>query len=243
MVLFGCQNAPGTSDESAASNTDGIVLEDNAGAAYDPTINPENFTSTVDNPYFALIPSTVWVYEGENAAGETERIEVEVTQDTKTVIGVTTTVVRDRVWKEGELIEDTFDWYAQDQEGNVWYFGEDTKEFENGVVISTAGSWEAGVDGAEPGIIMEANPQVGDAYRQEFFKGEAEDMGEILSVDESVTIDLGRYENCIQVKDWTPLDPDIVEHKFYCQEAGNVVFENKVAGDSGQLALVEVKTG
>lgn len=245
LAAVGCQGQPEGINKENVSDNDvegNIVLDDNEGVAYNPNIDPANFVQTIDHPYFTLTPGTIWVYEGENDEGLAERIEVEVTQDTKTIMGVTTTVVRDRVWLEGELIEDTFDWYAQDSEGNVWYFGEDTKEFEDGEVVSTAGSWEAGVDGAEPGIIMEADPQVGDAYRQEFFKGEAEDMGEVLSVDESVTIDMGRFENCIQVKDWTPLEPDIVEHKFYCREAGNMVFENKVAGDSGKLALVEVKS-
>jgi hypothetical protein len=156
-------------------------------------------------------------------------------------LGVTTTVVRDRVWEDGELIEDTFDWYAQDNDGNVWYFGEDSKEIEDGKVVSTEGSWEAGVNGAKPGIVMKANPQVGDAYRQEFLKGEAEDMGQVLSIDESVSIGSGSYEKCLQTKDWTPLEPEVVEHKFYCKEVGNVVLEKKVAGESGQIELIEVK--
>jgi hypothetical protein len=158
------------------------------------------------------------------------------------VLGVTTIVVREREWKNCELAEDTFDWYAQDKDGNVWYFGEDSKEIKQGEVVSTAGSWEAGVNGAKPGIIMKANPQVGDAYRQEFLKGEAEDMGEVLGLNEPVSIGSEDYQSCLKIKDWTPLEPDVVEHKFYSKEVGNLILEKKVAGESGQLELIEIKS-
>ncbi len=236
LVIAGCGN-----DDDDDDSENAIIINDNNGADYNPIIDPANFVATIDNPYLTLTPGKVWVYEGTNEDGETERVEVEVTQDTKTVMGVATTVVRDRVWEDGELVEDTLDWYVQDREGNVWYFGEDSKDIEDGTVVSTAGSWEAGVDGAKPGIVMKANAQVGDAYRQEFLKGEAEDMGEILSITESVSIGLGNYDSCLKTKDWTPLEPDVVENKFYCKELGNVVLEKKVAGESGQIELIEVR--
>ena len=149
-----------------------------ADSDYAPAIDPANFanSTTIDNRYFPLTPGTTFIYEGQTEDG-LERIESFVTHDTKEILGVTCVVVRVRATIAGELVEDTFDWYAQDNDGNVWYFGEDTKSFEDGMLESTAGSWEAGVGGAFPGIIILGDPLVGLSYRQEFFKGEAEDMG------------------------------------------------------------------
>jgi hypothetical protein len=217
------------------------MLNDDNGGAYNPPIDSTNFVSTIDHPYFTLTPGRIWVYQGADTDGDTERVEVEVTNEIKRILGVAATVVRAREWVNGELVEDTFDWYAQDKAGNVWYFGEESKEIENGEVASTAGSWEAGVNGAKPGMIMKANPQVGDAYRQEFLKSEAEDMGQVISVDDSVSIGLGSYKNCLKIKDWSPLEPSVVEHKYYSKEAGNVILEKKVAGEAGQLELIEMK--
>jgi hypothetical protein len=254
LAIAGCQkdkgneeNNPGensaaTSDATnIGENTNVIVLNDNNGDNYSPAIDSANFVSIIDHAYFTLTPGKIWVYQGTNANGDTERVEVEVTHDTKKILGVAATVVREREWVNGQLVEDTFDWYAQDNEGNVWYFGEDSKEIENAEVVSTAGSWEAGVNGAKPGIIMKANPQVGDAYRQEFLKGEAEDMGEVLALGDSVSIGLGSYQNCLRIKDWTPLEPNVVEHKYYSKLAGNVILEKKAAGESGERELIEMK--
>lgn len=253
LTIVGCQNKKESEDNSsehsaAASevvnnddNNNAIILNDNNGDTYNPVIDSVNFVSTIDNPCMTLSPGRIWVYEGTKEGGKKERIEIEVTPDTKTVLGVATTVVREREWVDGELVEDTFNWYAQDRDGNVWYFGEDSREFEEGQVVSTDGSWEAGVNGAKPGIIMKANPQVGDAYRQEFLKGEAEDMGEVLALNEPVGIGLGDYQDCIKIKDWNPLEPDVVEHKFYSQEVGNLVLEMKVTGKSEKVELIEFK--
>jgi hypothetical protein len=237
ILAIGCQKNKGDDNGQNA-----IVLNDNNGEDYNPIIEPANFVDTIDNPYLTLTPGRVWVYEGKNKAGKTERVEVEVTRDTKKILGVITTVVRDRAWKDGKLVEDTFDWFAQDKSGNVWYLGEDSKEIRHGEVVSTAGSWEAGVNGAKPGIVMKANPQVGDAHRMEFLKGEAEDMAQVLSIDEPVSIGFGNYKNCLQLKEWAPLKPDLVEHKFYSKEIGNVILEKKVAGGSGQLELIAMKS-
>ena len=133
--------------------------------AYAPHIEPADFTTKIDNEYFPLKPGTTFVYEGA-----AERGEMTVTHDTKKVMGVECVVVDDRAWEDGKLIERTYDWFAQDKQGTVWYFGEDTKEYENGKVVSTKGSWEAGVDGAKPGIIMHADPKVGQSYRQEYYR-------------------------------------------------------------------------
>ncbi|KAA0230990.1 hypothetical protein EDS67_04585 [candidate division KSB1 bacterium] len=249
LSLAGCQKNQESAEEkdgadataSAHNGSYEIVINDNNGEDYNPVIDPANFVAAIDNPYFNLTPGRVWVYEGKDEDGKTERVEVEVTNETKTILGVNTTVVHAREWVEGELVEDTFDWFAQDKDGNVWYFGEDSKEIEDGEVVNTNGSWEAGVNGAKPGIVMKANPQVNEAYRQEFLPGEAVDMGQVLSLNESVTIGLGTYADCLQTKDWTPLEPEVVEHKFYSKDVGNAILEKKVAGEAGQLELVEMR--
>ena len=201
-------------------------------------INPADFVTGVNNPFFTLTPGTTFVYEGDDA-GETERIVVEVTGQRKTVLGVACTVVRDRVYVDDELVEDTLDWYAQDKQGNVWYFGEDVKNYEDGQLVNRDGSWEGGIDGAEPGYIMRADPKVGDTYQQEYYAGHAEDMAEVLNLNASVDIDYGSFDNCLQTKEWTPLEPGIVEHKFYCREIGFVIYEKKVQGESGEVALID----
>ena len=146
-------------------------------------INPSDFVREVDNEFFPLKPGTTFFYEGATDGVPTSN-EVYVTRDIKNILGVKCTVVRDRVYENGVLVEETFDWYAQDEDGNVWYFGEDSKDLDpDGNVISTEGSWEAGVGGAMPGIIMLADPHVGDRYHQEFAPGVAEDMAQVLSLD------------------------------------------------------------
>ena len=167
--------------------------------AYDPRIDTSDFIDVIDNKYFTLTPKSKYVYEAETEDG-LERIEVYVTDEKKEVMGIITTVVWDRVWLEGDLIEDTKDWYAQDKEGNVWYFGEDSKELVNGNVISIEGSWEAGVNNAKPGIIMKANPKIGDLYRQEYYEGYAEDMAEVLSFEETVTVPYRTFRNCLKTR-------------------------------------------
>ena len=165
VLLAGCSSSGGT----------GGAAQGKVKGAYAPSIDPADFTTKVDNKYFPLKPGTTFVYRGKTEDA-TEGDTVAVTSDTRNIMGVECVVVDDRVTEDGELTEKTYDWYAQDNEGNVWYFGEDSKEYENGKVKSTEGSWEAGKDGAEPGIIMPANPNVGETYRQEYYKGEAENM-------------------------------------------------------------------
>jgi hypothetical protein len=207
---------------------------------YDPVINPADFVAQIDNQYLPLMPGTTYIYEGESEDGK-ERIEVYVTDQTKEILGIACTIVSDRVWVDDKLVEDTLDWYAQDKDGNVWYFGEDSKEYEDGKVVSTEGSWEAGVDGAKPGIIMKADPQVGDAYRQEYYEDEAEDMAEVFSLNESVSVTYGSFDNCLKTKEWTPLEPDIVESKYYAPGVG-VVLEVMVEGGSERAELVDITT-
>jgi hypothetical protein len=187
-----------------------------------------------------LKPGTTFVYEGKTKDA-TEGDVVAVTSDTKNIMGVECVVVNDRVTEDGKLTEKTYDWYAQDKEGNVWYFGEDSKEYENGKVVSTKGSWQAGLDGAKPGIIMPADPKVGETYRQEYYKGKAEDMAKVLSLDESATVPYGSFDHVLMTNEWTPLEPNIAEHKYYAAGVGNIL-EVAVKGPQERLELVDVKT-
>ncbi|BDX29491.1 hypothetical protein TUM20985_00380 [Mycobacterium antarcticum] len=191
---------------------------------YAPTIDPSAFSTTVDNPYFPLVPGTRTISEAATPEGR-QRTTVEVTRDTKKIMGVDTVVVHDFVTLDGKPYEDTFDWYAQDRDGNVWYFGEATKEFRDDGTVDTKGSFEAGVDGAQPGIIMAGRPQVGDQYRQEYAKGIAEDTGEVLSLTGSETTPLtGATKDMIVTKDLNLLDPTgPIENKYYARGVGLVL--------------------
>lgn len=211
----------------------------NQQESYNPIINPADFSHIVNNKYLTFTPKSKYIYEGETKEG-TERIEVYVTEEKKEVMGVKTTVVWDRVWLDGSLIEETKDWYAQDKDGNVWYFGEDSKEVALGEVISTKGSWEAGVDGAKPGIVMKANPMVGEIYYQEYQKGKAEDKAEILSLNEKVTTSAGIFDNCLETKDWNPLESGGEENKYYCPKAANLVLEVGIENNE-QTKLIEIR--
>ncbi|MFN2526420.1 MAG: hypothetical protein ABR505_09190 [Actinomycetota bacterium] len=206
---------------------------------YNVEIDPADFVAKIDNPYLPLLPGTTHVYKGASE-GETETVIVAVTRKTKEVLGVTCTVVRDVARVEGEIVEKTFDWFAQDRYGNVWYFGENSLEYENGEPAGRAGSWEAGVDRAQPGIVMLGDPQIGDVYRQEYYLGEAEDMGEVLALDASVQVPFGSFSDVLVTADTTPLEPNVLEHKFYARGVG-VVLERSVQGPKGKLELIEVR--
>jgi hypothetical protein len=207
---------------------------------YNPQIDPADFVGVIDNPYFPLTPGTTFTYEAETEDG-LEKDVVTVTHDTKEILGVTCTVVRDTATLDNVIEEDTFDWYAQDKEGNVWYFGEFTTQFENGVPVGNAGSWEAGVDGAQPGIIMLADPQPGVSYRQEFLAGVAEDMAKVLRLNARVSVPYGDFESCLETKEWTPLEPGQIEHKFYARGVGLVLVE-ELKGKTVREELVDVTT-
>lgn len=210
--------------------------------SYNPVIDPANFVAGINNRYLPLTPGTTYLYQLSSADGTSQDDTVIVTHDTKMILGVTCIVVHDVVTSNGQLVEDSFDWYAQDKDGNVWYFGEDTKQYENGQVVSTEGSWEAGVNDAKPGIVMEGQPKVGDTYRQEFAQGVAEDMGEVLSLDESVTVPYGTFAHCVKTNDFSALEPDVVENKYFCPDIGQVLTVT-VEGGSDRQELVSVTTG
>jgi hypothetical protein len=213
------------------------VIDPGDAGDYAPSVDPAEFVDVIDNRYLPYAVGTRWVYEGESD-GESERIEIEVLADTREIMGVTATVVRDVVYVDDEIVEETFDWFAQDGDGNVWYFGEDTREFEDGVAVNAEGAWEAGIDGALPGIVMPAAPSVGDAFRQEYFPGEAEDMGEILDVGVARSIAFGDFDDVVVMEQWTPLEPDVIEEKWFANGVG-MIYEAKTAGGEGYAELVE----
>ncbi len=206
---------------------------------YKPVINPSDFSTSITNKYFSLPVGLKAESKGETEDG-TETIEITVPGDTKMLMGVTTLVYRDRVWLDGELVEDTKDYLAQDKEGNVWYFGEDVKNYENGKFKDNHGSWLAGVDGALPGIWMEANPKVGDEYRQEYYKGEAEDTGKVISVSKTVSVPAGKFTDCLQTLDQNPLEPRSTdEYKYFCPQVKGFALETDIEGGE-RIELVKM---
>ncbi len=222
---------PRPSVEPSGSASVEAVIDPGDGGQYAPILNAATFVDTVDNPYFPLTPGSRWFYDG-TSDGESEHNEVVVTGERRAILGISATVVRDTVSVGGSVVEDTYDWYAQDRDGNVWYLGEASSDIENGQVVSTAGSWEAGVDGAYPGIVMKADPQVGDAYRQEYYVGEAEDLAEVLEIG----------ADRLLTREWNPLDPEVVEEKAYERGVGLVV-EEKVRGGEGAMTLTSFTQG
>ena len=206
---------------------------------YTVNLTPADFVSKVDNPYFPLIPGTKWVYEARLNDGSTERIEIEILRETRVVNGVTATILHDSVFVDGVLVEDTFDWFAQDKDGNVWYLGEEVDNYENGVLVDHAGSWEWGVDGALPGVYMWADPSahLNEEYYQEYYVGVAEDKGKVLSASENVTVPVSSFENVVQTHDFSSLDPDIQGHKFYAPGIGVIKEVELLTGE--EVVLIE----
>jgi hypothetical protein len=201
-------------------------------------LDPADFTTRINHPYWPMKPGSRWVYRETDPDGTKQRVVVTVTTRTKKIAnGITARVVRDTVTEDGELVEDTVDWYAQDRAGNVWYLGELTKEYENGKFKSTEGSWEAGVDGAQPGILIPANLKEGLTYRQEYYAGEAEDKGEIFSLDEQAEVPAGHFKDVVMTKDLNPLQPKVLEYKFYARGVGPVLAIG-VSGGSDREELV-----
>jgi hypothetical protein len=202
------------------------------------TLDPADFVAEIDNPYWPMAPGTQWVYRETDAEGADQTVTVTVTSRTRDISGVTATVVHDLVTDHGDRVENTFDWYAQDVCGNVWYLGENTKEYENGVVVSTAGSWEHGVDGAFAGVIVAGDPQPGIAYRQEYYAGEAEDAGAILSIEEQVQVAFGHFRDVLLTKDFTLLHARVLEYKFYAPGVGPVLAMT-ISGGSDREELID----
>jgi hypothetical protein len=236
LALGGCGSDDDGNDKSAEQPQSSSAASSNLPQGSEPVkLDPADFTTRIDNPYWPMKTGTKWVYSGEEG-GEKIRIEVTVTDKKKTVEGVDAVVLQDAVRTEaGDPIEITDDWYAQDSKGNVWYLGEDTKEYENGKVSSTSGSWEHGVDGAYAGIIMPARPKPGVSYRQEYYKGEAEDEAKVIGLPKTAKVRFGTFDDCVETEDTTPLEPDVVEHKFYARNVGPVLKETPSGGGREEL--------
>ncbi len=206
---------------------------------YHPKIEPASFSATVDNPWFPLAPGTTRISTGTKD-GKSARDVYTVTHDTKVIDGVTCRVVDDQLFLDGRLEETTIDYYSQDRAGTVWYFGEDTKTLDaNGKVTGTKGTWRTGVDGAQPGVFMEASPVSGHRYRQEYYKGHAEDWYQVLDLSSSVTVAYGTFQGAMLTKEWTPLAPDVLDHKYYVRGIGQVQ-EVSVKGPKEGLDLIEL---
>ena len=207
------------------------------GSAKAAKPNPADFTARVDNPWFPLTPGTTYVYRGAKD-GQPARDVLTVTHRTKRIDGVPCVVVQDRLYLGGRLHERTTDWYTQDSRGNVWYFGEQTAELDKqGRVVSTEGTWQAGRDGAVPGIYMPAQPKVGQSFRQEFYKGHAEDHFRIIGLFAAIG-----PKNALLTEEWTPLEPGVLDHKLYVRGVGTVL-EQSVRGGNERLELVSMRNG
>jgi hypothetical protein len=240
--VAGAPSACGTDDaRSRGSDATTPVIDPGDGGRYAPDLDPADFVDRIDNPYLPLLPGARWTYEGTTDEG-TERIIVRVLTERRDVAGIPAVVVRDTVTLDGEVIEDTHDWYAQDRDGNVWYLGEETAEYDQGRVVSTAGSWEADRDGAFAGIVMEATPRVGDAYRQEYDPGDAEDLAEVVRRGGRERVPFGAFTDVVVVKEWNPLAPKVVEEKTYARGVGQVA-EVAVRGGSDRIVLVDHRPG
>jgi len=235
MTACGSDPAPAAAESSASALPRG-----------DETVqlDPADFTVDITNRWWPMDVGDRWVYEESDGKGGVQKIEVTVLDRTKTVAaGVEARVVHDIATEDGEVVEDTLDYYAQDADGNVWYLGEKTAEYEHGELATTEGSWEAGVDGGQAGILLPADPQVGAGYRQEYLAGHAEDEGYILSTGEQVQVPAGLYTGTLMTRDTSPLEPKLVELKFYAAGVGPVM-EVPISGESGRNVLVETtRTG
>jgi hypothetical protein len=206
-------------------------------------LDPADFTVAIDNPYWPMAPGSRWVYREYDAEGTEQRVVVTVTRRTKVIAnGIEARVVRDEVTENGVPVEVTDDWYAQDSEGNVWYLGEATTEYEDGKPVSTAGSFEAGVDGAQAGIVMPAEPKPGVSYRQEYYAGEAEDEARVVSLDEQAEVPYGHFAGVVMTRDVNPLEPEVLEFKFYAKGIGPVLAVG-ISGGSGREELVSFEKG
>ncbi len=234
-LVAGCGSSGSSSSDSMRS------APATRGSSAPPAV-PRRFATTVDNPWFPLEPGTTLLYRGVKD-GKPSRDVFTVTRATKTIQGVRTTVVSDRLFQKGKLAERTSDYYAQDEAGNVWYFGEDTAELApSGKVTSTSGTWRAGVKGARPGILMPADPRPGQTGQQEFFRGEAEDRFRVLSLSAPVRTPAASTTRGLLTAEWTPLEPGVLDHKLYVRGVGTAL-EQTVKGGDERNTLVAIRRG
>lgn len=205
---------------------------------YNPQINPADFTTKIANKYFSLPVGKKMFFDAESKDGH-EKIVIEITGETKIIEGVTTLVYLDTVYLNSQVHEVTRDYLAQHKNGDVWYFGEEVDNYENGKLKDHAGTFIHGRNGAKAGIWMKAEQKVGDSYKQEYYKGEAEDMRDTVATSQTVTTKIGTYTDCVKVYDWTPLDKKSREYKYYCPQVGSLVLnENLETGKRSELIEV-----
>ena len=219
------------SSESIQSDSQ-TSLTDN----YNPRIDSQDFSSKITNQYLNLPMGKKMTFEATTEKGVKEEVKIEVLQQTKTIGGVETIIYLDKVYNDGQLVEETRDYLAQHKNGDVWYFGEEVNNYENGTLKDHAGTFIHGKDGAKAGIWMKAEQKVGDSYRQEYYKGQAEDMRDTIATGLRITTKMGIYDNCVKTYDWTPLDPTSREYKYYCPTVGSLVLnENLETGKRSEL--------
>jgi hypothetical protein len=241
IIAAGC-----SANENAGSDQGGKgsgSAQDLPQGAEPVNLDPKTFTTRIDNPYWPMDPGTRWTYRETDQEGARLKVVVTVSDQTEKIAnGVTARVVRDTVTEDGEIVEDTFDWYAQDKDGNIWYLGENTAEFDKGKLVTKEGSFEAGVDGALPGIIMPADPKDGMQYRQEYYKGKAEDNGEVLSTDEMAQSPFGQFDNALLTKDTITIEPNVLEYKLYAKGVGPVLTLGVSGGPGSHEELLDLDT-
>jgi len=220
---------------SCDKDENGRQLDEN----YNPIIQAKNFVDSVTNMYFPLKPGKIYTYRSQTQDG-IETDVVSVLGDTKTILDIKCTVVHDVVSIDGQTIEDTYDWYAQDKDGNVWYMGEDVSNYEDGMLEDKEGSFETGMDGAKPGIIMHAYPVIEMPYRQEYYFNKAEDWGKVVAKNVKVTTTFGSFDNCIKTADWNALEPDApIEYKYYAPNVGLV--KEEIGDGSEYVDLISIE--
>jgi hypothetical protein len=228
------------SDDDGEDNGSGADLPQGSETV---ELDPADFETEIDNPYWPMSVGSKWVYRETDSEGTVQKVVVTVTERTKQVAtGVEARVVHDVVTEEGVPTEVTDDWYAQDTDGNIWYLGEATTEYENGKPKSTEGSFEAGADGAQPGIILPADPEPGMTYRQEYYAGEAEDEGGIVALDQQAEVPAGHFTDVLMTRDTNPLEPKVLEFKFYAPDVGPVLAVS-VSGGSDREELLSYTPG
>ncbi|MGI8461366.1 MAG: hypothetical protein ACR2OC_06975 [Solirubrobacterales bacterium] len=254
--LAACGGGNGSGESTTGAKTDTTVSAVNVSAEADPSaglpqgsepanLDPAEFTTKIDNPYWPMAPGNKWVYSETDTVGGHEKVVVEVTDKTKMIAnGIEARVIRDTVTEKGVPVEVTDDWFAQDSVGNIWYLGEYVTNYENGKVVDHTGSFEAGVDGAEAGVTMPANPQAGMEYRQEYYKGEAEDQGAVVTVgEEQVEVPFGFYDkDVLMTRDTVPTEPKVEELKFYAPGVGPLLSVH-TDGTGGRGSLVSFTQG
>jgi hypothetical protein len=233
-------SACGDDDESTAANSNRGLPQGSEPSKLDPA----DFSTNIDNPYWPMAPGSEWVFSETDTKGTKEKVVITVTEKTKMIAnGIRARVIRDVATEDGTPVEITDDWYAQDKDGNVWYMGESVRNFENGKLADREGSFEAGVDGADAGVVMPADPVPGLSYRQEYYKGVAEDKGEVVAVGEDqVEVPAGYFKGVLLTRDLVPLEPKVEELKFYAKGVGPVLSMH-TDGAGGRATLISYKKG